>query len=140
MIATQPPSSVKFNKAVYWQEKIEAWKTSELTQRQFCKQNDLRFATFTYWRSRLSIRDPSKNGKVILPVKVKAPKHQTNSQQSIRIKLPHGVLIECPITLSQADMKNLFSVLGVISWCCFIKIRGFTFTRQSLTWGKRLMA
>jgi hypothetical protein len=41
------------NKAKLWAARIDEWKRSGLTQRQYCEDNNLARATFSWWRKRL---------------------------------------------------------------------------------------
>ncbi len=41
------------DKPTLWAAHMDAWKNSGLSQVQFCKQNNLTYAAFGYWRTRL---------------------------------------------------------------------------------------
>jgi len=41
------------DKAELWTARIDEWKGSGLTQRQYCQDNHLALATFSWWRKRL---------------------------------------------------------------------------------------
>jgi hypothetical protein len=42
------------NKAEFWQDHINAWQGSGLSQTGYCKQHEIKFHNFAYWRNRLS--------------------------------------------------------------------------------------
>lgn len=42
------------NKAQFWQDHITAWQGSSLSQATYCKQHEIKFHNFAYWRNRLS--------------------------------------------------------------------------------------
>jgi hypothetical protein len=42
------------NKAQFWQDHITAWQGSGLSQVAYCKQHEIKFHNFAYWRNRLS--------------------------------------------------------------------------------------
>jgi hypothetical protein len=44
------------NKAQFWQDHITAWQGSRLSQTAYCKQHEIKFHNFAYWRNRLSPR------------------------------------------------------------------------------------
>jgi hypothetical protein len=44
------------NKAQFWQDHITAWQGSGLSQAAYCKQHEIKFHNFAYWRNRLSSR------------------------------------------------------------------------------------
>ena len=37
---------------VYWQQQVEAWKLTGLSQAEFCKVNELLYHRFVYWRGK----------------------------------------------------------------------------------------
>jgi hypothetical protein len=37
---------------VYWQQQVDAWKLSGLSQAEFCKVNELLYHRFVYWRGK----------------------------------------------------------------------------------------
>lgn len=50
-----------------WQEPMEAWEESGLTQKEYCKRNELKLATFGLWRKRLPT-PPKKACLLSMPV------------------------------------------------------------------------
>jgi hypothetical protein len=44
------------NKSQFWQDHITAWQGSGLSQTAYCKQHEMKFHNFAYWRNRLSPR------------------------------------------------------------------------------------
>ena len=48
-----------------WQEKIESWKRSGLSQVEYCRENDLAFSTFQYWRTRLLKKSIGVNNRLV---------------------------------------------------------------------------
>ena len=41
-------------KREHWQTMVKQWKNSGLSQSQFCKQSEIKLATLSYWKKRLS--------------------------------------------------------------------------------------
>ena len=75
-------------KTAYWQRHFKDWKQSGLSQRDYCKQHELTFSSFGYWRNRLRTNKAAA-GKLI-PVSVAPPVW-------INVYLPCGVHIEAPL-------------------------------------------
>lgn len=75
-------------KATYWQQHFKNWQSSGLPQRDYCKQNQLSFSSFGYWRNRLKTNSRTE-GKLI-PIRVSRP-------ATINVYLPCGVRIETPL-------------------------------------------
>jgi hypothetical protein len=42
------------NKEEFWQDHVTAWLSSGLSQAAYCKQHEIKFHNFAYWRNRLS--------------------------------------------------------------------------------------
>ena len=45
------------DKRTQWQEHMERWQSSGLTQADYCGRNGLKLSTFRYWRKRLATAD-----------------------------------------------------------------------------------
>ena len=43
----------------FWEGHVDHWKTSGLTQAEYCRQNDLRVHSFWYWRKRFCPKNTS---------------------------------------------------------------------------------
>lgn len=48
------------DKQVYWQQQVRNWKTSGLSQKQFCRRESLALSTFSYWKRRIEIPEAPK--------------------------------------------------------------------------------
>lgn len=57
------------NKAKLWAPRIDEWKRSGLTQRQYCEDNHLALATFSWWRKRLK-QDGSRSSKAFVEIPI----------------------------------------------------------------------
>jgi len=82
----------------YWQQHIDAWQRSGLSQKAYCQREALAVSNFGYWRRRLSGGTPDTR---FIPLGV-APVSSVT-----RIHLPDGILIEVPT-------GSLATVLSVI--------------------------
>ena len=50
-----------------WSKIIEQWRISELSARAWCRQHDITYSTFMYWRQRLQQQNVSQNEIQPLP-------------------------------------------------------------------------
>lgn len=75
-------------KQIFWQEHIDGCRQSHLSQRDYCKQHDLTFSSFSYWRTR--INRLSTQGNKLIPVRL------SESLASVRIFLPDGLRLDVP--------------------------------------------
>ncbi len=80
MTETSNPEPVDTNtrqsKQAFWNYHVDTWRKSELTQVQYCLENQLNKHTFTYWKSKLekqSLFPP------LLPVAIQPEIKQTSS-------------------------------------------------------------
>jgi hypothetical protein len=76
------------NKRDFWQRHMEGWHQSTLSQKTYCQQQALSFASFGYWRTRLN-RKTDTPGKFI-------PVNLTGTPTSVKVFLPTGVRLELP--------------------------------------------
>ncbi len=56
-------------KANYWRQQIETFKTSGLSRVAYCEKNQIKLSTLDYWRQKLS-NPEEKNGLNWIPVKI----------------------------------------------------------------------
>jgi len=87
----------------FWQQHIQAWEKSKLAQKVYCQQNDISFASFGYWRTRLNRLE--KPAQKLVPVTLTRP------SAVVVITLPMGIRIDVPA-------HALAEVLPVIAQTC----------------------
>lgn len=39
-----------------WKKRIEAWERSDISQKKYCKQNNISYSAFKYWRKKLGLK------------------------------------------------------------------------------------
>lgn len=88
-----------------WKKYIEEHKNSGLSQIEFCKQNNLSSAKFSYYKSLFKLR-PKITG-TFSPVKIAS----STSTAEIRLILPNGFQCALPCNLDKTQIKNLIEVL-----------------------------
>lgn len=74
-------------KRQHWQQHMDAWQRSGLSQKAYCEREALSVANFGYWRKRLAGTTPAKK-LIALGTTPVSP--------ATRIHLPSGILIEVP--------------------------------------------
>ena len=99
-------------KAERWRQHIDAYRTSGLTRKAYCRKHRLNIHQMDYWRKRLkqapSVLNPQrKNGFVRIQVKEDIP-------QDSCIKLCVGqVSVEVSVGFDPVHLKNILQALGV---------------------------
>jgi hypothetical protein len=74
----------------FWQQHVEGWQQSGLTQSAYCHRNDLNVHQFYRWRRRIMAATPGPMS--FLPVAIASTPLQ--SRPAIRIHTPNGFTIE----------------------------------------------
>ena len=72
----------------FWQQHIQDWSKSKLPQKVYCQQNNISFASFGYWRTRLN--------RLQKPAKKFVPVTLTRPSTVVVITLLQGVRIDVP--------------------------------------------
>jgi hypothetical protein len=87
----------------FWQQHIQAWSKSKLPQKVYCQQNNISFASFGYWRTRLNRME--KPAQKLVPITLTRP------SAVVVITLPLGMRIDVPV-------QTLDEVLPVVFRTC----------------------
>ena len=102
------------NKASLWQQHIEGWETSGLTQGIYCQQHAISLASFGYWRTRLKRMPPDKSGREIetrfLPVQLMSSQHDP----LLTLRTPQNVSIDVSGGFDPQLLKEVLQVLDTI--------------------------
>lgn len=88
-------------KRTYWQNHIEGWQLSGLTQKAYCNQHDLELSTFTYWRAQSARSKPSSK---LIPVTV-------TYTQAITLTLAGGLQLDVPVSLLNQVLPMVLQTL-----------------------------
>jgi hypothetical protein len=76
---------------------IEKWQQSDQTQKDFCREHDLKLATFHYWQKRFRKQDKEEPSGFI-PMEI-----SSSYARAVEIRYPNGVIIQLPVL----DLKLL---------------------------------
>lgn len=82
-LTLEQPVIIK-DKARYWQQHMEAWQASDLTQPAYCQQRAISLAAFGYWRTRLKKLEVCNDATPVnfFPVRLKR-----DNQNSLTLKI-----------------------------------------------------
>ncbi len=80
-------------KQAYWAAHIEGWQQSELTQPDYCQQQNISYVQFGYWRTRLNrnMRSEVQSDPKLIPVNITTPLSST-----VSLYLPEGIRLDVP--------------------------------------------
>ena len=91
-------------KQMYWQTHIEQWSQTDLSQAAYCRNNNLKIKSFTYFKSRLNKKN--------LPVQfVQIPIKQLQTPSFLKLNLGSNFQIEIPDGFSQSTLTQVLQVL-----------------------------
>ena len=100
--------SLSEERSKYWNEHYNAFNEAGLTQREFCKQNNLKYWTFNQWKRRF---DKSESDVTLQELPIKLSK-KLNSNNPIEIILNDNIRLSIPDGFSETTLKTLIDILG----------------------------
>lgn len=101
---------INAEKAIVWKARIEKQKSSGLTIKKFCHEEDCNIYTFKYWKTRLE-KSPERRtcNKKFIPVHVNSSDQVYDGRS--RIELPNGVAVELGNDLGAGGASALIKSL-----------------------------
>ena len=103
----------RHNKSVFWQEQIEGWQRSGLSQEEYCQKEGLKKCTLQYWRRKLSGKEEVFS---LVPVRLTAEKASLALEESsgLRLHSAQGLSVELSVGFDVASLRRLIKVLEEI--------------------------
>lgn len=97
----------------YWRSQVEAWRSSGLTQSEYCRRGGVHWYGFRYWKSKLDAEvagQPEGAGTNLVAVKL--PGRAGSDAAEIRIRVGGGYLIEVRPGFDIETLRKVLAVLG----------------------------
>ena len=94
----------------YWREHLESWKNSGLTQKVYCEQAGISYASFVYQYTRIT-RKAEKTSVKFIEKKIPEQK-QANNIPRLQLMLPNGILIGIEGALDMSLLETVLRVAG----------------------------
>lgn len=95
-----------------FRQHVEAQKASGLTQKEFCKRNDLVLSHFVYYRCLLKKQaNPAGKTSAFRPVKI--TEEEKSLARDIQVSLPNGFSCQIPADADSDKVRQLIQVLLV---------------------------
>ena len=91
----------------YWLQHYKSFKTQEITQREYCRNNDLGYWTFNTWKRKF---DKSETETTLQEIPIKISPKSTQAS-SIEIVLENSLRILIPDNFSENTLKKIITVL-----------------------------
>lgn len=96
-------------KQEYWQQQISDWKTSGLSQKQYCLNRSLALSTFCYWKSR--INNPKSTAPTFFPLTIPTSPPDPPDAGLALLVGPKRFKIEIKEGFSQIALKKIIATL-----------------------------
>ena len=94
-----------------WHERIKAWENSSQSQRAFCKERHLGYASFRRWRQIFKTEDSKELITPTEPVRFLPVKVQTEKNSSLTILVQDDLRIEVPTGFNPHLLQQVIQVL-----------------------------
>lgn len=99
-----------YKKQAFWEKHIKLWRSSSLTQVEYCRQNNLKIKSFGYWKRRL--KDLSEEIRFV-PVAFNPPV-ATNPGVPLKVAVNGRYCIEVPDGFSPDTLKTVLRVMEAL--------------------------
>lgn len=107
---SKPVSSYFDSTEINWEEVFKDWKRSELSQRIFCEQKNIKLSTFCYYR--LKLKKSSNSPNKLLPLKTAQSKISDETSQPFTVRFKNGIQVLVPQQYAQQSLQQLLELLG----------------------------
>ena len=90
------------------QAHLEAWKSSGLTQVEYCQQNNIKSHIFTYYKSKLGYVQAKVTSNTLMPIQIVSEQSHRNG---IIINLPDNLSIDINPGFDPATLQQILTLL-----------------------------
>jgi len=82
----------------YWQEHMTNWQLSQLSQRQYCENNNLGLSTFQKWKKKIhpslvSVKSKNPESFIEIPDQIFEPESESVSQWDMELSLGKNITL-----------------------------------------------
>jgi len=104
----------------FWRRTLAAQRSSNLTQLQFCRRNDLPLSTFQRWRKRLQDGSAGREGPSVpafVSVEVCPDPESTDLLDRFELVFPNGLRLHLPSRVEGRALTEVLLALEVAAAC-----------------------
>jgi hypothetical protein len=94
----------------FWQQHLEGWRTSGLTQEEYCRQHGLKFTTLARYRNRINRERKAS----FVPVSIKAETAQERLPGAVEIRLHNGRVLALAGAFDETQLGQLIRLLEAL--------------------------
>jgi hypothetical protein len=106
-----PPISKPTGNNKMWQAHLRVWRNSGLSGAEYCRQHNLSYHTFTYWKRKIGIHREAPVHFVSVPA-VRISPGTTSAPAALKIDLGNRIKIEVHDGFTAATLHRIVSVLS----------------------------
>lgn len=106
---------LRTQKEKYWQEQLENWCNSGLSQAEFSRQVGISKRSLGYWKRKFENKQNPVKGQAVVAVSLPYEGSTEQDFQPIIIHAWHGLRIEIPVDFSPESLEKIIHVLGGLS-------------------------
>jgi len=103
------------DRASFWRQHLDGWRTSGLTQQEYCRQHGLKFSTLARYRNRIN-RERKAPVQSFIPIAIKAESEGLNKGvfDPIEIRLRNGRCLAVADAFDEAKLGRLVRLLETL--------------------------
>jgi len=105
-VTSSPEELDPKEKRQFWEDHVQAWQHSGLTQAEYCRKNNLKNHRWWYWRKRIS--HPPDTDVTFVPLCFSSNK---TSRTGISVVTPNGYRIECDTGFDFSKLRQLITTV-----------------------------
>lgn len=93
----------------YWQRHVEAYQESGLTQREYCRQNNISYWSFNPWKRKLESESSE-----LCEIPIQTVQGLSSETKHIEIIISEKLKVTIPESFSKSTLRDVLSVLEVL--------------------------
>ena len=97
----------------FWREHSDAWKSSGLTQAEYCKQQGISYQSFVYQHNRMACK-AQRSAMNFIEAKSKAVT-MNNQTAGLQLMLPNGIRVGISNEVNPVLLKTVLTIAGGLS-------------------------
>jgi hypothetical protein len=109
-MASEPSKTTRAEKRRLWEERIQSFESSRVSQSKFCHLNNLKLHQFVYWKRKLRPRNTDTPS--LVQVSVSDGFHSLVKSKPVRLVVGGNYRIEIERGFDPLALKQLIHVLG----------------------------
>lgn len=104
-------------KLKYWQEHFQAWRDSNLSNREYCQKHNISIKLFSSWKTKLYKLNPdlklisSPEVSVFVPITIEEKNTHKDAAPAICVELQHSVKIYVNPNFDEHHLKRLINTI-----------------------------